>query len=299
MNVYLLGTMLNMSTILMIAGCGSFLSVKGGNFNLGGEGQIYAGGFAGTLALCAMGNVPPVIAIPLCFLISGFVSSLMSFIPAVLKRFRGVDVLLSSFLISAGAIPLIDSLIAGKFRGPDNNLLATAFIPENFRFPSIMQPSPLNGTFFVALVICVLLYLLMDRTSFGHQLTVLGISSDFALYSGFSETKLTLLSVSLSGFLHGIGGFFCIAGTYFACHPGFYSGFGWNALSVALIAIRNPVLIIPAALILGSLTVGANQFSLMHNFGFDMGSILQSVILFAILLVPSALRFLRRGKNNV
>lgn len=299
MNVYLLGTMLNMSTILMIAGCGSFLSIKGGNFNLGGEGQIYAGGFAGTLALCAMGKLPAAVAVPLCLVISGLVSALMTFIPALLKRFRGVDVLLSSFLISAGTIPLIDSLVAGKFRGPDNNLLATAFIPENFRFPSILEPSSLNGTFFVAVVLCMALFFLMDRTAFGHQLTVLGISPGFASYSGFSETKLTLLSVTLSGFLHGAGGFFCIAGTYFACHPGFYSGFGWNGLSVALIAIRNPMLIIPAALVLGILTAGANQFALMHNFGFDMGSLLQSVILFSILLVPSVLRFLRGGKKHV
>ncbi len=98
MNVYLLGTILNMATILMTAGCGSFLSVKGGNFNLGGEGQVYTGGFIGALSLVAFRNLPSVIAVPLCFLISGCAAALMALVPAFLKQYRRVDVLLSSFL---------------------------------------------------------------------------------------------------------------------------------------------------------------------------------------------------------
>ncbi|MCQ2572954.1 MAG: ABC transporter permease [Treponema sp.] len=284
MNLYLFGTILNMATVLMTAGCGSFLSVKGGNFNLGGEGQIYAGGFIAALSLCACKNLPSFVAVPLCFFAASLFSALMTFVSAVLKRYRGVDVLLSSFLISAGCIPLIDSLIAGKFRGNTNNLLATEFIPKNFRFPSILPPSPLDGTFIVAILLCVALYFFMNRTLFGQHLAIYGISPDFAIYSGFSSLKLDLVSVSVSGFLHGAAGFFSVAGTYFACHPGFYSGMGWNALSVALISMRNPLLIIPSALILAGLTAGASQFSLMHNYGFDMGSMLQGVILFVIVL---------------
>lgn len=296
MNVYLLGTILNMATILMTAGCGSFLSVKGGNFNLGGEGQVYAGGFVGAIALCACKNLPAVIAIPLCFLISGCAAALMAFIPALLKRFRRVDVLLSSFLISAGVIPLIDAGIAGPFRGETNNLLATTFIPDKFFFPSILNPSRLNGTFFVAIVLCVILFLVMSRTAFGQQLEVFGISSDFADYSGFSDSKLTLISVTVSGFLHGAAGFFCTAGTYATCHSGFYAGFGWNALSVALISQKNPLLIIPSAILLASLTTGASQFSMMHNFGFDMGAMLQGIILFIIVFSPNIF-YLVKGRK--
>ncbi len=280
----------------MTASAGSFLSIKGGNFNLGGEGQVYAGGFAGALFLCACRNLPAFAAVPLCMIGAGLVAALMALIPALLKYFRGVDVLLSSFLISAGCIPLIDSFIAGPFRGPTNNLLATEFIPKNFRFSSIMNPSPLNFTFIIAIALCVLLYFVIFRTEFGQQLTVFGISSDFAVYSGFSSFRLTVISVTVSGFLHGLAGFFCVIGTYFTCHSGFYSGFGWNALSVALISKKNPLFIIPAAIILAALSTGASQFSLMHNFGFDMGSMLQGVILFLIVLSPDVkpVQFIRK-----
>ena len=284
MNLYLLGTILNISAIYMTAGAGSFLSIKGGNFNLGGEGQIYAGGFTAAVVLVALKDCPPVIALSAGFICAGLISAFLAFIPAVLKIYRNVDVLLSSFLISAGCIPLIDSFVAGKFRGATNNLLATEFIPVSFRFSSILKPSSLNITFFAALFICGLLYFLMTRTLFGHRLSVFGISSDFGIYSGYSEKKLVLVSVTVSGFLHGLAGFFCIAGTYFTCHSGFYSGMGWNAFSVSLIAQKNPLYLIPSAVVISALTTCASQFSLMHNFGFDMGTLLQGVVLFAIVL---------------
>jgi len=303
MNVYLFGTILNMATILMTAGCGSFLSVKSGNFNLGGEGQVYAGGFVAAVSLYACRSLHAVIAVPLCFLLSGLAAAFMAFIPAVLKKYRHVDVLLSSFLISAGIIPLIDAGVAGPFRGETNNLLATAFIPDKFVFSSILNPSRLNGTFFAAIVLCVVLFLIMSRTEFGQQLEVYGISPEFAVYSGYSETKLTILSVTVSGFLHGIAGFFCVAGTYATCHSGFYAGFGWNALSVALISQKNPLFIMPAAVVLAGLTTGASQFSMMHNFGFDMGTMLQGVILFLIVFSPSLVKlftklFRKGGKTK-
>lgn len=294
MNLYLLGTILNFSAILMTAACGSYFSIKGGNYNLGGEGQIYTGCFTASVCLCALKNLPAVIAVPLSFLAAGAVAGLMALIPALLKQFRKVDVLLSSFLLSAGMIPVIDYFVAGPFRGDTNNLLATEFIPKAFRFPSIMKPSALNGSIFVALAFCLILFYIIYRTSFGQQLSVMGISPDFAAYSGYAIPKLTIVSVTVSGFFHGIAGFFFVAGTYFTCHSGFYAGFGWNALSVALISAGNPLLIIPSAVILAALTTGATQFSMMHNFGFDMGAMLQGVILFVIVLFAALIPELQK-----
>ncbi|MCQ2596681.1 MAG: ABC transporter permease [Treponema sp.] len=296
MNLYLLGTILNMSAILMTAGSGAWLSVKGGNFNLGGEGQIYTGGFVAAVTLVACKNLPAFLAIPICFVFACLASGLMAFIPALLKEYRKVDVLLSSFLISAGMIPLVDSFISGPFRGSTNNLLATEFIPQKFRFPSILPPSVMNMTFFVALLLCVALWLVFERTAFGQNLSVFGISPAFSLYTGISSRKMTFLSVTASGLLHGAAGFFIVAGTYFTCHSGFYGGMGWNAFSVALISLQNPLLIIPSAVFLAALTTGASQYSLMHNFGFDMGSMLQGFILFAIVLVPSLIKLWRKRK---
>lgn len=290
MNFYLIGTILNFSTILMVGGCGSYLAVKGGNYNLGGEGQVYSGGLVAAVSLAAMGHLgtaglPSVPAILLCIILSGLAGAVPAFICAVLKEFRHVDVLLSSFLLSAGTMPLIDYLVAGPCRGSDNNLLATEFILQKYRFPSILNPSPLNGSFFAAILLCVGLFFFMKRSSFGKELGIYGKSPDFTDYSGISSAKLNLVSLTASGFFYGLSGMLCVVGTYFTCHSGFNAGFGWNALSVSLISLSNPILIIPSAVLVAAVTTSASQFSLMHNFGFDTGSLIQSLLLFAIILL--------------
>ena len=89
-------------------------------------------------------------------------------------------------------------------------------------------------------------------------------------------------SALLSGALHGLTGAAAILGTYFTCHQGFYSGMGWNAFSAALIASANPLALIPSSLLMGFMTTYANRYALFHNFGFDISSLIQAIILLII-----------------
>lgn len=306
MNEYLLGSILNMASLLMIGGCGALLCIRGGHFNLGGEGQVYAGGFVGALLLVKFGGLfssglPPFLAVVICFFASGLISAFLAFISAALKQYKNVDVLLSSFLVSSAVIPIIDSLIAGPLRGKTSNLLATDFIPSQYRFQSILEPSPLNLSAVAALLICVLLYLVFKKTAFGKELGIYGVSPRFALYAGFSEKKINFASICASGFLHGVVGMFSVCGTYFTCHQGFYAGLGWNSLSVALLSFGEPLLLIVSSFVLSAINFFASQTALLYNFGFDMGSLLQGVILFLIVLFASpniGVKFFERFKKG-
>ena len=82
--------------------------------------------------------------------------------------------------------------------------------------------------------------------------------------------------------MHGLCGAVAICGTYFTCHQGFYSGMGWNAFSASLIAYSNPLFIIPSSLFMGFITTFSNKYALYHNFGFDMDSLIQALILLLI-----------------
>ena len=286
MNIYYVGSALNLSALYMIAGSGAAISIKSGDFNLGGEGQIYLGGFVCAVLLAKL-NLPWIGFSVLCALFAATIcSALMAALSAVFKIFRNADFLFTSFITSAAVIPFIDGMIAGPFRSTTDNLLATPFIPEQVRLPGILPPSPLNASFLAALVLCAAAWLLLNRSSWGRQLCTLGISPEFSHFAGFACRKLTLSSALISGALHGLCGAAAILGTYFTCHQGFYNGMGWNALSAALIADANPLLLIPASLFMGIITTYSNKFALYHNFGFDMSSMLQAGILFVIAFKP-------------
>lgn len=285
MNLYYLGSALNLSGLYMIAGCGALISIKSGDFNLGGEGQIYLGGFITAVFLANMtvsnwwtAGLALCLSLVLAFLIPG----LIALFSAVLKILRNADFLFTSFIASAAIIPFIDGLISGPARGHTNNLLATSFIPSQVRLTSILPPSPLNASFILAILLCAGVWRLLNRTAWGRQINILGVSPAFAQFAGFAGSSLSMSSAFISGGLHGLCGAAAILGTYFTCHQGFYTGSGWNALSAALIAGANPLLLIPSSIFMGFVTTYANRFALYHNFGFDMSSLIQALILFLI-----------------
>ena len=281
MNVYYLGSALNLSSLYMLAGCGALISIKSGDFNLGGEGQIYLGGFISAIIL-ANCRLPVFFAILFAVAASFICSAVLAAFSAVFKIFRNADFLFTSFIASAAIIPFLDGLIGGPARSKTDNLLATPFIPEAVRLSSILKPSPLNASFIIALIFCIGLWFLLNRTAWGRQICILGISPEFSRYAGFACRKLSMTSAILSGGLHGLAGAAAILGTYFTCHQGFYSGMGWNAFSAALIAGTNPLALIPSSFLMGFMTTYANRYALFHNFGFDISSLIQAVILFMI-----------------
>lgn len=281
MNVYYLGSALNLSSLYMLAGCGALISIKSGDFNLGGEGQIYLGGFISAIIL-ANCRLPVFFAILFAVAASFICSAVLAAFSAVFKIFRNADFLFTSFIASAAIIPFLDGLISGTARSKTDNLLATPFIPEAVRLSSILKPSPLNASFIIALIFCIGLWFLLNRTTWGRQICILGISPEFSRYAGFACRKLSITSAILSGGLHGLAGAAAILGTYFTCHQGFYSGMGWNAFSAALIAGTNPLALIPSSFLMGFMTTYANRYALFHNFGFDISSLIQAVILFMI-----------------
>lgn len=294
MTTYEFGNLLNFASFYMVAGSGAAISMKAGEFNLGGEGQVYAGGFTVAIVLSRLAGWPAGLAVPLSLAAAALVSAILCFISALLRKYRGASFLLTSFIISSAVIPLINGLISGPFRGNTGNLLATPFIEKSFRFARLLPPSQLNISFFIGIIICILGAVFLFKTQFGQKICIFGISREFALYSGFSEKAITFTSALAGGALHGLCGAFIVAGSYYTCHSGFYTGIGWTGLTAAMLAGANPIFIIPSSLFLGGITTFINTFTLHHNVGYDLGAIIQALIMF---LVAIPFIKIRGGKN--
>lgn len=279
---YYFGSMLNLCAFFMIAALGFMALIKCGEFNLGGEGQIYLGGFVCAVFLSKVEFLPSFLALTFAFLISFFASSILGLISALLKKFKNADFMLTSFVTSQAIIPLIDSLVSGPFRTKNGNLLATPFILQKFRFTRILLPSNLSPVIFFCILLCILAFLFYKNTTFGKNIRVFGKSREFALYSGLSENKILFFSSIVSSGLCGLCGAFLICGNYYACHSGFYSGIGWNSLSASMIANSNPLLIIPSSLFMSYLITSAQRITMIKNFPFDISSLVQAVVLFII-----------------
>ena len=286
---YYLGLMLNTASMLVISGCGALIAIKGGNMNLGGEGQIYAGGLVAGLVLSSDLNIPPIIQFSLALILCILTGACLTGFSAILKELRGTEVLLTSFLLSAAIIPLSDGIITSINGKTEQNLIALPYIKDSFKLHRILSPSPLTSVIFLAFTICILTYYVYSKTFVGRKSVIWGKAPLFAKYSGYSSWVNSFSTLCISGAFHAVTGFFAVAGTYYTCHKGFYSGMGWNALSTALIASGNPISILPAALVLSWIYTSADRVGLTQGFNFDISGIIQSCILFSI-AIPFVVR---------
>lgn len=277
------GNLLDRAGLVLLAALGSAIALRSGNLNLGGEAQIYAPALVSAAILSAPGAAGlGILAFVAALLAALAIGASLALVPAVLKTRLGASEILTSFLLSAAVLPVLDYLVAGPLRDPSGNLLATREIAPAFRLPSLLPPSRLNPSFVVACALAVAIAWFISRTRAGYRLRVSGTAPEFARFSGIRVGSVTAGAMAASGALHGLAGFCAIAGTWFVCHEGFSAGMGWTALAVALIAGRSPLVAIPAALLVAWLQSAADATALYSRMPVDVTAFIQAAIFLVI-----------------
>lgn len=290
---YYFGSWLNSATLLTFAAVGMCISFRSGCFNLGGEGQVCLGGFVAAVTLNLLKGHNNVLALSVSFLAAVISSGLLGLFSGILKAYRNINELLISFLLSSAILPLVDYAVSGPLRDTKGTLLATPFIDKAFRLKSLLKPSTLNSSIFIAVAFSVLLGLFLFYTKSGYRLICTGKAPEFSDYCGFNTKKISVSSMFFSSMAHGLSGFFAVVGTYYTCHAGFYAGMGWNALSVSLIAKTNPFMVFPASLLLAYIFTAADCAVLENNMNFNSAFLVQGVVLFVV-----SAQFLVKSLNN-
>jgi len=278
-----LGNGINEALLLTLTGLGAALAFGSGAFNLGGEGQIALGGLT-VLALSLV--LPPVWGLfgALLLLVAATaVSGALSGLSGLLRSRFHADEMITTFLLSAAVLPLVDALMtAPGFSDASSQMIQSRAIPSAFWLPGLLAPSSLNIGVFLALPLVAVFGVLVNRTVWGYRLRLVGRNREFARYAGVSVRLYRWLPLVLSGGLQGLAGALAVLGTQHAVVQGFSSGWGWNGVAVALIARTNPWFVLPAAVLLAFLDQASRWVVLGGSFPFQLSALFQAFILFFI-----------------
>lgn len=272
-NRYALGNFITQAALLSLTGAGVVIAFRSGVFNLGGEGQVYLSAFVVTILL----TQTPIPALPAVVLAAGCAAVVAGGSGILLHR-TGADELITSFLISAALIPVIDYMIVGPLRDEATSLLATVRIPEAAELLRVLPPSTLTTGALWSIIGVSALWFVLHRTLVGYELRIVGYNRRLARYAGMPVGWYTTLPMALSGFYHGIAGTILVMGIHHRSIAGFSGGLGWNGIAVALIARNRPGLIIPAALFFAFLSAGARAAVLQNQTTWELGSLVQGVV---------------------
>ncbi len=296
LNRFDFGNLLSAAVPLVLTGLGMSVAFRAGVFNLGGEGQVYAGGLAATAAALALPQAGGFLGGAAALLAAAAAGAALAGLSGFFRMRWGADELISSFLISAAVILLVNWTITGPLDDPANNLLASRAIGRQFWLARILPPSSLDAAAPFVLLLAGFTSFALRSTRWGYELRLCGLNREFARYGGIDVRAWLVLPMVLSGALHGLAGGLAILGTYHLALKGFSEGMGWNGIAVALIARSSPLGTVPAALFFAWLLAGAKAASLHADLTYETTAIVQSVI-FYLITAQALYGFLRRRKG--
>lgn len=292
-----LGYTLDNTAPLLIVAAGTIVTVRAGFFNIGQEGQLTIGAMcAAFVALKVHPSGPLVLVLALVAGAAG--GAVWAGIVALLKFWRGVDVVISSLLLIfvAGQV-LSYALSTPRFlqeRASGATLTESDQLSSKVQLPHFGQYPNFNfGTgLIIALVVALLLGTIATRTTWGYRLKVLGFNPIVARRIGVSAAVFGSAAIVISGACAGLAGSVMLTGQAYRITPTFSNNFGWNGLLVALVARNRPAVAVPVAFFFGALQAGGG-FLETTGVPTDLVNIVEALLVLAAVF-PPALMALKR-----
>lgn len=256
------------ATPLLLVALGICISFRGDVINIGGEGQMIVGAILATWVGLTFTGLPGWLVIVLAMVFGFIGGGIWGGIPGFLKAYFSVNEILSTVMMNAIAVQLMNFLLRGPMIDPAQAELAskipqTARLLDAFRLPRWV-PTRLHLGALIAVVLAILVYILLWRTTIGYRIRAVGQNPNASRYAGINVKRYIVLSLLLSGAFAGLAGTIQVYGVnYRMITDGSASGFtgsaGFNGIVAALFGQLHPVWSIPASILFGALLVGANK----------------------------------------
>jgi ABC-type uncharacterized transport system permease subunit len=282
-----IGETLLRSTPLIFTGLAVAYGFQAGLFNIGAEGQLFLGGLAAAYLGLLLGGLAWYFSLPLIILGAMAAGAAWAFIPAVLKATRGAHEVITTMMFAYIGRYLVSWIVTGPLRAPGftpqtSEIAASSRLPKlNEVFP-FLQPTRAHTGILIAVAAAIIVWLILKYTVAGFEARAVGFNPLAARNAGISISKTTIAALCMSGALAGIAGASEVMGVYYRLFDQFSSGFGFTGIAVALLAKKNPIAIIPAAILFGAMSAGALNMQLEAGVSTKLVAILQAIIIFLI-----------------
>jgi len=285
------------ATPLLLTGAAVTFAFVGGYWNIGAEGQLYAGAVAATAIGLQVGNLPAWLALPL-MLIGGFLAgALWALTPALMKVKLAIDEVVTTLLLNSVALFGVSALLNGPWRNPVSQWPQSPDIAASAIFPKLVARSRLHLGFLLAVVIILLLWYVLTQTSLGLRMRAVGLGAEAARFAGINVERTMLTSALVSGGIAGLAGVNEIAGIHYHLIDAISPGFGYTGILIATLGSLSASGVTLAALFIGLIDTGAQTVSRVLGVPVYLGDVIQATLLLVTLAVLLLQRYrLRWGK---
>jgi ABC-type uncharacterized transport system permease subunit len=277
---------------------------RAGLFNIGAEGQLLIGGvlaaWVGTWSVLA--GAPGLVAVPIV-VFAGFVGgALWGGIPGVLRAKTGAHEVISTIMLNSIALFMTRWLINSTdpliLRDTSASVPRTAVIADGARLTELVDSEPnLHTGLLLMIGLCIVVSFVLRRTTYGFETITVGTNPHAANYAGVNVNRIIILAMVFSGGFAGLAAASEVAGTNYFFQPGTFAFIGFDGIAIALLARGNPIAIIPAALLWGSLLAGAPLMQQEADVSIDVVRVIQAMVLLFV-AADAIVRYLFRLRDT-
>lgn len=243
---------------LLLAGLGVAVAYRASFWNIGAEGQIFAGGIVAAVVGLYLPELPVWIHLPLVLLIGMLGGALLGFFPAVLKARLKVNEVITTLMLNFVMIELTNYLLNKPMRDMVSGINISPQLAQNAWLPIIIPRTRFHLGIFLSVIVAGIMFLLLSKTVLGFRIRAVGESTRAARIAGIPVERVIVLSVVISGALAGLAGATEIAGVHHRLVPLFSPGYGYLAIAVALLGNLEPLGIVFSSVLFAALLNGGD-----------------------------------------
>lgn len=287
---YSIGETIRTITPLIFTGLAVTFAFRTGLFNIGVEGQFIVGQLAGAWAGIYFGQfgLPWIVHVPLAMTVAFLAGALWAGIPGLLKAVSGAHEVITTIMMNHISLIFVNFLIRDYLRIPTREATADVAPSADLTIKflhDLFQGARLHWGTFIGLLIAIVVYVLLWKTTTGYELRAVGHNLHAAEYAGINVRKNIILSMAISGGIAGIGGAVETMGVFKSMAvSAVFPGVGFDGIAVALIGNNHPFGVILGAILLGSLKNG----SINMAFSADVPTAVVRIVIASIIFFTAA-----------
>ncbi len=307
------GETLLKTTPLVFTGLSIAFAFRTGLFNIGAEGQYVMGALFTVTAAWIFRGLPGFLLVPAIILSGALGGAFWAMIPGILKAKLGIHEVIVTIMLNYTSLFVANffirtSLNPSRLMGTEQKAYSV-LVPEHGRLTQLTDIIPAFGTssvntgILIAIVIAVLTWYVLFKTTLGYEIRSVGNNPYAAEYGGINISKNMILAFAISGMMAGLAGATVVAGlTYKVDQASHSAGYGFTGIAVALVGKNHPLGVLASALLFGILSNGARKMQIA-GIPKEIVDIIQGLIIIfiaaeAILKYWPELKAKMTGKKN-
>ena len=287
---------LTRATPLILTGLAAAVAFRARLFNIGAEGQLYAGAIAAVAVGGLHGGsgfeLPPALLFPLMLAAAMTAGALLLLGPALMKSRLGVDEVVTTLLLNFIVLLAVSALLDGPMKDPTAmGWPQSVALQDTLQLDRLIERSRVHTGLLGALALAVALAVLMRRTTTGFEIRAVGANPRAAAFAGMPVGWVQVKVALLSGALAGLAGAIEVAGRATYVTLDMSPGYGYSGIVIAMLAMLHPLGVVAAAIFVAGMLVGADSMSRAVNVPTYIADVIVAVALNAMLVATMLVQY--------